>query len=94
MLQFTFRFTCKFIYIFTFTFTSKLLIALIPFILHDMIFTQTKTLDFMVELPLGVARGQNGDGAKETAIRTKGGHLCTLDTSGYLKSCDICLFSP
>ena len=25
----------------------------------DMIFTQTKTLDFMVELPLGEARGQN-----------------------------------
>ena len=50
-----------------------------------MIFTQTKTLDFIVELPLGRARGQNqnGGGAKETTIWAKAigwGHLCTLDT--------------
>ena len=47
-----------------------------------MVFTQTKTLDFMVELPLGEARGQNGVGAKE-AILAKAvvwGHQCTLDT--------------
>ena len=42
---------------------SKLLITLIPFyatkLKFDMIYTQTKTLDFMVELPLG---GANGSG--------------------------------
>ena len=62
MLQFTFKFTCKFTCILKFTFTSKLLITLIPFMLHvcsilGMIFTQTKTLDFTVELPLGLASG-------------------------------------
>ena len=41
-------------------FMSKLLITLIPFMLQveiGMILTQTKTLDFMVELPLGLVPG-------------------------------------
>ena len=54
MLKFTFMFTC----IFTFTFMSKLLIILIPFMLQfGRLFTQTKTLNFMVELPWSLPMG-------------------------------------
>ena len=52
-----------------------------------MLFTQPKTLEFMVNLPPGLAsgrgQGQNGGEAKETAVWAKAvgrGRLCTLDT--------------
>ena len=50
------------------------------------IFTQTKTLDFMVELPLGRARGQNGDRAKETAIWAKAIGLGASVYIGHMSS--------
>ena len=62
MLQFTFKFTGKFTCIFTFTFTTKLLIILNTFyatkLKFGMIFTQTKTLDFMV---VASGRGQGSE---------------------------------
>ena len=64
MLQFTFKFTCKFtcigIYIHIYVQVAHNLDTFYATNLKfGMIFTQTKILDFMVELPLGGTRGQN-----------------------------------
>ena len=82
MLQFTCKFTC----IFTLTFRSQLLITLIPLCYKVEIWYgiyPDQDLRLHCNAAPGVGRGQNGDGAKETAIWAKAlrrGHLCTLDT--------------